>query len=83
MFQTYTGNFVYWVRPVLSEHTLQTILGRLGYMATSEAEFSLVQAVSEEDTKQIVFEIFLTRSEERRVGKECLRLCRSRWSPYH
>ena len=26
---------------------------------------------------------FLYRSEERRVGKECLRLCRSRWSPYH
>ena len=25
----------------------------------------------------------LGRSEERRVGKECLRLCRSRWSPYH
>ena len=25
----------------------------------------------------------LSRSEERRVGKECLRLCRSRWSPYH
>ena len=24
-----------------------------------------------------------SRSEERRVGKECLRLCRSRWSPYH
>ena len=23
------------------------------------------------------------RSEERRVGKECSRLCRSRWSPYH
>ena len=22
-------------------------------------------------------------SEERRVGKECRRLCRSRWSPYH
>jgi alkylation response protein AidB-like acyl-CoA dehydrogenase len=25
----------------------------------------------------------LYRSEERRVGKECRRLCRSRWSPYH
>jgi uncharacterized protein (TIGR03089 family) len=25
----------------------------------------------------------LLRSEERRVGKECRRLCRSRWSPYH
>ena len=23
------------------------------------------------------------RSEERRVGKECISLCRSRWSPYH
>ena len=23
------------------------------------------------------------RSEERRVGKECQRMCRSRWSPYH
>ena len=22
-------------------------------------------------------------SEERRVGKECRALCRSRWSPYH
>ena len=28
-------------------------------------------------------EIYAQRSEERRVGKECLRLCRSRWSPYH
>src|SRR3546814_6061699 len=25
----------------------------------------------------------LVRSEERRVGKECVRTCRSRWSPYH
>src|SRR3546814_3880378 len=23
------------------------------------------------------------RAEERRVGKECVRTCRSRWSPYH
>src|SRR3546814_13183079 len=25
----------------------------------------------------------LHRSEERRVGKECVSTCRSRWSPYH
>ena len=25
----------------------------------------------------------VTRSEERRVGKECTMTCRSRWSPYH
>src|SRR3546814_9758526 len=26
---------------------------------------------------------YLVRSEERRVGKECVSTCRSRWSPYH
>src|SRR3546814_15321230 len=25
----------------------------------------------------------MRRSEERRVGKECVSTCRSRWSPYH
>src|SRR3546814_18372205 len=25
----------------------------------------------------------IVRSEERRVGKECVSACRSRWSPYH
>src|SRR3546814_12736879 len=28
-------------------------------------------------------EKFEQRSEERRVGKECVSTCRSRWSPYH
>src|SRR3546814_15287521 len=27
--------------------------------------------------------LFGSRSEERRVGKECVSTCRSRWSPYH
>src|SRR3546814_1654995 len=31
-------------------------------------------------TKQAMIAI---RSEERRVGKECVSTCRSRWSPYH
>src|SRR3546814_11955977 len=26
---------------------------------------------------------YFTRSEERRVGTECVSTCRSRWSPYH
>src|SRR3546814_20504245 len=26
---------------------------------------------------------WVLRSEERRVGKECVSTCRSRWSPYH
>src|SRR3546814_15616068 len=45
-------------------------------------------------SKPVVFFIILSvqnrnnriaqcRSEERRVGKECVSTCRSRWSPYH
>src|SRR3546814_15033130 len=29
------------------------------------------------------YENVAQRSEERRVGKECVSQCRSRWSPYH
>src|SRR3546814_11015546 len=28
-------------------------------------------------------DLISARSEERRVGKECVSTCRSRWSPYH
>src|SRR3546814_16388384 len=30
-----------------------------------------------------LFDLANARSEERRVGKECVSTCRSRWSPYH
>ena len=48
-----------------------------GCAALSQGSFPLVVSFP------IFFLTFLLRSEERRVGKECLRLCRSRWSPYH
>ena len=35
------------------------------------------------ETIRNLVDSYVARSEERRVGKECLRLCRSRWSPYH
>ena len=35
------------------------------------------------DSGETAWDLLSSRSEERRVGKECLRLCRSRWSPYH
>src|SRR3546814_11555887 len=34
-------------------------------------------------TMQDIFRFRMMRSEERRVGKECVSTCRSRWSPYH
>src|SRR3546814_21055164 len=33
--------------------------------------------------KTVTLQILAERSEERRVGKECVSTCRSRWSPYH
>src|SRR3546814_7672493 len=36
-----------------------------------------------EDDRVQVAQIVQSRSEERRVGKECVSTCRSRWSPYH
>src|SRR3546814_16023228 len=35
------------------------------------------------DTLRSHFRFSDSRSEERRVGKECVSTCRSRWSPYH
>src|SRR3546814_13530816 len=32
---------------------------------------------------RLVHTVIAARSEERRVGKECVRTCRSRWSPEH
>src|SRR3546814_10765043 len=42
--------------------------------------FSADGAMSRCAVREILFQ---QRSEERRVGKECVSTCRSRWSPYH
>src|SRR3546814_13474809 len=34
-------------------------------------------------TQKLALRGRVIRSEERRVGKECVSTCRSRWSPYH
>src|SRR3546814_2271769 len=35
------------------------------------------------DSQEVGLEAAILRSEERRVGKECVSTCSSRWSPYH
>src|SRR3546814_603240 len=35
------------------------------------------------EERPLVTRAFQLRSEERRVGKECVSTCSSRWSPYH
>src|SRR3546814_4126973 len=36
-----------------------------------------------EAAEALVADLRRSRSEERRVGKDCVSTCRSRWSPYH
>src|SRR3546814_12201795 len=52
----------------VGESTIPPFLQLLAGLGISESEF--VQATQ-------------ARSEERRVGNECVSTCRSRWSPYH
>ena len=49
-----------------------------GATPTAELELQGLRVAMIHDSGQAV-----GRSEERRVGKECATLCRSRWSPYH
>lgn len=63
MFQTFTGNFVYYIQPVLPEDIVKELLEKIGYVATTATEFSLVKKRNNEETKQTAFEIFLARIE--------------------
>src|SRR3546814_8776364 len=54
------------------------------YTRTKTGEFTKGICMSETDHKKGGGGVAcLQRSEERRVGKECVSTCRSRWSPYH
>src|SRR3546814_14985264 len=50
------------------------------YFELDESNFNVPQLLGLEN-----YSVFSKndRSEERRVGKECVSTCRSRWSPYH
>src|SRR3546814_9523527 len=51
----------------LRARPIKTLWVELRFQADEEADAGALEA----------------RSEERRVGKECVSTCRSRWSPYH
>ena len=65
----------------------------IGFSTTSGEAFGVFAGTAVNDTSSVtaaaatwdtLYGLMVGwRSEERRVGKECLRLCRSRWSPYH
>src|SRR3546814_14698388 len=56
-------------KPYANQHNIRLALSKMGVTVRHDkfADRMLVEG----------------RSEERRVGKECVSTCRSRWSPYH
>src|SRR3546814_11577313 len=73
----------------------QTVLTRLGISQLSQGKFDEAIATfgKVQGKRYAIARLWsayasaeaakAARSEERRVGKECVSTCRSRWSPYH
>src|SRR3546814_7222992 len=61
------------------------LLARMGitYRFFDPLDLDAYRDLFRDQTKAVWFESPGSRSEERRVGKECVSTCRSRWSPYH
>src|SRR3546814_13342544 len=60
--------------------------GSLDLYANGRIVLSSLEQMKDSGGKVIADRYYIhwqRRSEERRVGKECVSTCRSRWSPYH
>ena len=68
----------FWNAKLTSEERLDWLLANM----TLEEKITCMASTMPE-LPRFGIDMSYVRSEERRVGKECLRLCRSRWSPYH
>src|SRR3546814_12622670 len=64
----------------MSQRVAITQQQRAATIATARAEVAAAKEARTAATPRVTQ---LRRSEERRVGKECVSTCRSRWSPYH
>src|SRR3546814_13290711 len=64
----------------LARERLITILPQRGVLVS---EINVGTQLRLLEVRRELERLIARRSEERRVGKECVRTCRSRWSPYH
>ena len=65
--------------PLIAEQALSVTIGLADTLMVSSVGEAAVSGVSLVDSFNTLMIQIMSRSEERRVGKEC----RSRWSPYH
>ena len=72
------------LRDYVRKNGFQTVLfGLSGGIDSALVAAIAVDAVGAQNTYAVSMPSVYSRSEERRVGKECSHWCRSRWSPYH
>jgi hypothetical protein len=74
--------------PLLNSNNIYTIQTLLRFNSFIFKEIYNIlgivpEFISTYNSRKFAFPDLVQRSEERRVGKECNRWCRSRWSPYH
>ena len=86
-------NFVYGGGTAFEQHALFDVnleiedgefVGLIGH--TGSGKSTLIQHLNgliKASAGELYYNGENIRSEERRVGKECVSTCRSRWSPYH
>src|SRR3546814_4469984 len=53
------------------------------FITYAQDQVTELLAGMDDDVVVSYHDYYYCRSEERRVGKECVSTCRSRWSPYH
>src|SRR3546814_5860873 len=71
-----------WSSDVCSSDLLARMTDRI---AALEQEVATLRSRGPAPSEEVISRLSgeTQRSEERRVGKECVSTCRSRWSPYH
>src|SRR3546814_12800821 len=81
-----------WSSDVCSSDLLETQAYRVAFWRVASSEINYRRFFDINDLAGIRVELpevfdaihrLVFSSEERRVGKECVSTCRSRWSPYH
>src|SRR3546814_4492704 len=69
-------------------HIVRSAILAEGFLEVLEVVLLQAEMATLSETWYVPFtrstqQLLSLRSEERRVGKECVSTCRSRWSPYH
>src|SRR3546814_18061534 len=76
-----------WVKPILEilAGVPTVVYGYFAALTVAPAlrNFAVMLGIPNASTESALAAGIVMRSEERRVGKECVSTCRSRWAPYH